>query len=386
MEYWPDTLGYRFDVYTAFLFLGAAQALFLTLFFWLSPPNTNFTYRFLGATLLALGSMMVEIFLCYSGLIVHLPHLVDFSEPFNFFVPPAIYLMVASMMGERPQNWRWHFLPFFLYLLYHFQFFLQNEIFKLNAFRDAYHDYLPELPNQQAFSADPWYIKLYVNELSVLQALLYVYPIISLLRDFFNKEIKSWANINHPNYRWIFIYLLLKFGLTILWLLKVIFGVGDSWDNVGASFEALTIYLLNFFILKDGVFHKQPQPEKKYQKSGLTQVQMKSMLHKIEQEMQATQPYLNQKLTLKTLAERINITPHHLSQVLNEQLNKTYYEWIAVYRVEAAKQIMLSKEKEHYKLEEIGKLAGFNSRSVFYKAFKKFEGCSPSEFKEKLKQ
>ena len=63
MEYWPDTLGYRFDIYTAFLFLGAAQAFFLTLFFWLSPPNTNFTYRFLGATLLALGAMMVEIFL-----------------------------------------------------------------------------------------------------------------------------------------------------------------------------------------------------------------------------------------------------------------------------------------------------------------------------------
>jgi len=45
-----------------------------------------------------------------------------------------------------------------------------------------------------------------------------------------------------------------------------------------------------------------------------------------------------------------------------------------------------SKDYEHYKLAEIGKLAGFNSRSVFYKAFKKIEGCSPSEFKIKLKE
>ena len=162
--------------------------------------------------------------------------------------------------------------------------------------------------------------------------------------------------------------------------------VGDAWDNLGASFDTLTIYVLNFFILKDGLLQKEKQPEKKYQKSTLSQTQMNGILQKLTKEMEKHKPYLNPKLTLKILAESINVTPHHLSQVLNEQLNKTYYEWIAIYRVKAAKEIMLSKEKAHYKLEEIGKLAGFNSRSVFYKAFKKLEGCSPTQFKEKMNE
>ena len=101
--------------------------------------------------------------------------------------------------------------------------------------------------------------------------------------------------------------------------------------------------------------------------------------------MEQEQPYLNPKLTLKKLAERINVSPHHLSQVLNEQLNKTYYEWIAAYRVAAAKDLMIAQKHIHYKLEEIGTLAGFNSRSVFYKAFKKIEGVAPSVFRDKLK-
>ena len=177
----------------------------------------------------------------------------------------------------------------------------------------------------------------------------------------------------------------LKLLATTLWLFKVLFDVGDAWDNIGAAFDTFTIYALNFFILKDGLLQKENRPEKKYQKSALSQTQMESILRKLTTEMQEQQPYLNPKLTLKTLAERIKVSPHHLSQILNEQLHKTYYEWIAEYRVSAAKELLTSQKYTHYKLEEIGKLAGFNSRSVFYKAFKKLEGVAPSKFRENLK-
>ena len=89
-------------------------------------------------------------------------------------------------------------------------------------------------------------------------------------------------------------------------------------------------------------------------------------------------------LSLKILAEKISVSPHHLSQVLNSKLEKTYYEWIATYRVEAVKSLLESKDHHHYKLEEIGRLLGFNSRSAFYKAFKKLENCTPAEFRAKV--
>ena len=378
MEYWPDTLGYRVDFFTIFILLGTVQGFFLALFFLFGK---NLTYRYLGALLFAAALIMAEIFLCYSGVIVHIPHFVDLSEPFNFFVPPTIYLMVATLVDKNPKRWYWHFLPFGLYFLYHFNFFLQSEVFKLNAFRNAYHDYLPELPNKQLFHADPWCIKEYVNELAVWQSLLYVLPIYQLLAEFLKQQKDYWRTILAPTYRWLFAFLFLKVLATVLWLSKVLLDVGDAWDNIGAAFDTFTIYALNFFILKDGLLQKGNRPEKKYQKSTLSPSQMKGILQKLRTEMEVNQPYLNPKLTLKSLAENIKVSPHHLSQVLNEQLNKTYYEWIAEYRVAAAKDLLIAPAYQHYKLAEIGTLAGFNSRSVFYKAFKKLEGCSPSEFK-----
>ena len=382
MEYWPDTLGYRIDFFTIFILLGMVQGFFLAIFVLLGK---NRTYQYFGAILFAAALIMTEIFLCYSGVIVHIPHFVDLSEPFNFFIPAAIYLMVTALVGKHPKHWYWHFLPFGFYFLYHFNFFLQDEVFKLNAFRNAYHDYLPELPNHQTFHADPWCIKEYVNELGVLQSLLYVWPIYQLVAHFLKAQKDFWTTIFVPAYRWFFAFLFLKVLGTTLWLFKVLLDVGDAWDNIGAAFDTFTIYALNFFILKDGVLQKGNQPEKKYQKSALSQAQMKAILWKLTTEMEQEQPYLNPKLTLKKLAERINVSPHHLSQVLNEQLNKTYYEWIAAYRVAAAKDLMIAQKHIHYKLEEIGTLAGFNSRSVFYKAFKKIEGVAPSAFRDKLK-
>lgn len=382
MEYWPDTLGYQIDFFTLFMILGIAQGLFLSAFFLMSK---DIVHRYLGAILFGVAFMISEVFLCYSGLIVHIPHYVDLTEPFNFFVPSVIYLMVAAWVGRHPKNWYWHFLPFLFYLGYHFCFYLQNETFKLNAFRDAYHGYLPELPNKQDFSADPWCIKQNVNEWSLLLYFLYVYPIFQLLKIHLKNRKIDWQWFFSPKRRWLFVFLGIKAFIWILWLFKVILEVRDAWDNVGAALETLNIYVLNFFILKDGllpVFQEKIVP-KKYQKSSLSPTQMKGILDKLTKEMETNQPYLNPKLTLKSLATSIKVSPHHLSQVLNEQLQKTYYEWIAMYRVNTAKELLLSGEKDHYKLEEIGKLAGFSSRSVFYKAFKKLVGCSPSEFKQK---
>ena len=383
MEYWPDTLGYRIDFFTIFSLLGVAQGFFLVLFFLGGKNSTNLVNRYIGLVLLVISLVVFEIFLCYSGAIIHFPHYVDFSEPFNFLFAPFIYLAITGLVDKHPKNWYWHLLPFVIYSLNHLFFLGQSETFKLNAFRHSYHPDLPELPNKQFFTEDLLGIKQYVNELSIMQMIFYVYPAYQYLSDFFKTKNYPhfWTVLRIKEYRWFFVFLYLQILSYGLWIFKVLFIFRDSWDNISAALQTLTIYAVNFFVIKDAIFQQSKSGDKKYQKSALSKTQGKAILQKLVQEMRNNQPYLNPKLTLKMLAEQINISPHHLSQVLNEQLNKTYYEWIAEYRVSAAKDLLVSPKYQHYKLVEIGTLAGFNSRSVFYKAFKKLEGCSPSAFK-----
>jgi len=383
MQNWPQTLGYRIDFFTIFSLLGIAQGIFLVGFF-LSKKG-NLVYRYTGFFLLCVLLTSLEILLCYSGAIVHIPHYVDFSEPCNFLVSPLLYLAVAALVSKHPKNWYWHFIPFVIYFLNHLFFLFQSENFKLNAFRWAYHPELPELPNEQHFTDDFLGIKKYVNELALLQGFIYLIPILIYLKQYFKEKQKSfWKTINQVKYRWFFAFLGLQFLDQFLYLFKTFFAFRDALDNFSASYQSLIIYIINFFVIKDAIFYNQQRPEKKYEKSALSDARMTIILKKLTVEMETHRPYLNTDLSLKILAEQIKVSPHHLSQVLNSKLEKTYYEWIATYRVEAAKFLLQSKNHNHYKLEEIGRLSGFNSRSAFYKAFKKLEQCTPAEFKAKV--
>ena len=94
--------------------------------------------------------------------------------------------------------------------------------------------------------------------------------------------------------------------------------------------------------------------------------------------------FTNNLASLPGLAKQINETSHHVSQVINEKLNKNFFELLAFYRVEHAKKLI--REDKHAKLtvEELAELVGYNSKSSFNSAFKKNSSKTPSEYRKSL--
>lgn len=92
-------------------------------------------------------------------------------------------------------------------------------------------------------------------------------------------------------------------------------------------------------------------------------------------------PYLDPELTLTQLAERINISPHHLSQIINEQFQLNFFEYINQFRVEEVKSRICNPKYESYSLLGIAMDSGFNSKSAFNRVFKKLTHQTPSQFK-----
>lgn len=70
--------------------------------------------------------------------------------------------------------------------------------------------------------------------------------------------------------------------------------------------------------------------------------------------------------------------------MINAELNTSYTDFIHSLRVQKAKYNIQKAESEKYTLITIGLEAGFNSKSAFNKAFKKYTGFTPSEFKKSL--
>lgn len=117
---------------------------------------------------------------------------------------------------------------------------------------------------------------------------------------------------------------------------------------------------------------------KKIGNSQATQIQAQ-----LRQLMQEEKCYKNPDLKLRDMARQLEVSPHTLSQYLNDNLGKSFSDFINEYRVKAACQLI--QTEHNLTVEGIGIEVGFRSKSSFYTAFKKQQGTTPNQFAKREK-
>jgi AraC-like DNA-binding protein len=130
---------------------------------------------------------------------------------------------------------------------------------------------------------------------------------------------------------------------------------------------------------------RQEEPGK-YKSSSLTEKQSEAYLKKLLSLMETEKLYLDPNLSLAALAQRLGCSKENLSQVINEKTDLNFKNFLNKYRVEEAKIRLADPKENQFVLLKIAYDAGFNSKSVFNAAFKKFTGISPSEYREKVQE
>lgn len=94
------------------------------------------------------------------------------------------------------------------------------------------------------------------------------------------------------------------------------------------------------------------------------------------------QPYLDSELNLVKLADLMSLSSHQLSYLINTGFNENFFQYINNYRVEKAKDLLRSNEKNNLSILGIAFESGFNSKTSFNTTFKKITNTTPSEFKK----
>ncbi len=94
--------------------------------------------------------------------------------------------------------------------------------------------------------------------------------------------------------------------------------------------------------------------------------------------------YLDPYLSLDSLARDSQLSSGYLSSLINTYSSNNFSDYINEFRVEQAKKLIKDKDFEAYTIVSIGLESGFNSKSTFYKAFKKFANMTPVEFRKDL--
>lgn len=157
-------------------------------------------------------------------------------------------------------------------------------------------------------------------------------------------------------------------------------------DKIFFSLYAISIGIA--FFLVQITLYRRPQLSAEisetaqaiYASSTLGNVDCDAALAKLDTLMRTDKAYVDPDLSLPNLAERLTLSTHQLSELINSRLGKGFSRYLREHRVEAAKA-MLQAEPSASVLS-IGMSVGFTSQSNFYEAFREIEGMTPGQFRK----
>ncbi len=370
------------------ILLGVFLGFFISFFIIKKAIGVNVSNLFMGVFILVMSMMMFEGWLNYTGYIFKVLWATNFAEPFNFIIAPLIYLfMISQFKGFKKEKQWLHFLPFLFWACYCIFFFIQTDVFKYNANIDVMQLKVPFLNNVQNISDDPLHIRTYINLMTGVSFVIYNFFTVRLLliksrslgQPIFNTTNKTLISLRNSIAHFLII-------IIIFIIVKLIFknDVGDHFIYIYLSFM---IFMTAIQIMNSSDYYSQVSsflavPTLKYQKSSLDINTKEIILNGIVQQMKSEKYYKSSTASLSGLAKTINQSSHHVSQVINEQLNQSFFELLASYRIEEAKRILKTEMGQKITIEEIAEQVGYNSKSAFNTAFKKITSQTPSEFRD----
>lgn len=216
-----------------------------------------------------------------------------------------------------------------------------------------------------------------------------------LLRIYSRRLLENVSNLEHTT--WLrFLVLSFLFYFLAIYITIELSDSGYGFLPRGVTFYIISFILMTYVMLigyiglkQSSVFIQFPEERinstesKKYAKSGVDEKGLVLLKSELNAKMSLGKYYLDTDLTLASFAAKIDLNPTYVSQVINQGFGVNFYDFINKFRVEAAKEMLLSSDNDHLSFLGIALSCGFKSKSTFNKSFKKNTGKTPSQFKLK---
>ena len=365
------------NYWAIFFLIAAGQGLFLSLLLLLRQAHSH---RFLVMLIFTFSLTLGHYVTFWTGLFSKYPHLIGLSSSLPWLFGPALYLYVKQSQSRQKEPLTFtsilHFTPFFLHFFYLAPFYLSSATHKLSKIS------IPTLHNLD---------QLITNWGQTMALLFYGGLILyNVLKNGKSEASKPLVYMG---------YLFVGFAISHATYYMMVYGYSyvKIYDYYISSFMALFIYWVGYMgFLKPEVISSEPDKTLtinkvksthkpiKYAHSALKEAHAQQLLEKLRLLMQNEKLYLNPALKIQEVANKMGISTHHLSQLLNEQAQQNYAVFINAYRVEEAAKKLQNPQYAHEKIIAIAYDVGFNTKASFNAHFKKQTGLSPSAYRQQF--
>lgn len=340
---------------------------------------------FLSIVIFALSLELLSTVYYSKGWYITHVHLAGFTYPVALTYGPLFFLYVRFLTKATERfcfRDMIHFIPIVIVYLILLPVFFYPAGEKL-AFVEMM------MANKQPFIYD--IIETFVP----VQGVIYTIAVAGLVLKYNDRIKENYSNIEKINLDWL---KYLTFAMIFCWLTVAVSHVVDMIVNTNQSFGivlhtaiSIIIYSVGYLNLSQPEIFMKPkeiigkdEAPVKYKKSGLDNSSAKEIKEKLINVMEEQKPYLDSDLTLNKLAEIISVSGHHLSEVINSEIGKSYYDFINEYRVEEFINKLKDPSTANYSLISIAFDSGFKSKTSFNTIFKKHTGKTPSEYKSSI--
>ena len=159
------------------------------------------------------------------------------------------------------------------------------------------------------------------------------------------------------------------------------------WIGIILIVGAISAYLYRTYTKLRKIqrkYIKEHEDVQKYQSSGLSDQELNNIVEKVKHYVKTEKAYLNADLKLNGVAKELDLPSHHISQALNQVLDQGFSDFINKYRVREVRYLLENDAQKKLTLMAIARQCGFNSKTSFYRVFKKFTGKTPVDYIDSL--
>ncbi len=349
----------------------------------------------LGALTLVLSISLLGGVYGLSGYYKNFPHFTNVADPLFLLYGPLLFIYIFVLTHNRlPKHFFLHGIPFLAYLISFIPFYLQSGEEKIKFAEFVF------LNNEVPFKA------LLMQLARVVYLGIYIVICLWLVKKYERRINDNFSNIEKISLNKAKITLYFFLIALLVSIVSFILGYQLSYsynisNNIIGLFVGIIIYALAYAtwnkksVDEAELFNATPQGihrskndfgthEKAKGRSVfvLNDEQLDEYSSRLKNAIEADKVFTENEISLTELSNKISIQPYQLSEVISRVYGESFFDFINRYRIEEIKTRLEDPKSDSYSLLGIAMDCGFNSKSSFNSAFKKFTGVTPSEYRK----
>ena len=311
-----------------------------------------------------------------------------FSDSIDVFIGPLLWVYVKGIIGDTKNSFKDNSVHFVFPVLY---------VIGIS---------FPALIGMASESYGMEYIDKLQPILLFTIVYSYVYVIVTYLKLMrFQKLVKlNYSNLENRDLNWVRYLLLATIVILTIDISTSIYETfaGDMGFNIGFISVIPIVFMVLYLgyygtiqskvLLPNFLFDTIDNGKNKgngssylaSKKYNYDQKEMQGLTEKLNDLMAIKKPFLEEDLTLSTLAQFLQVPDKKLSTLLNQNMGVSFYDYINRLRIEEVKRRMALPESNKYTLLAIAYDCGFKSKSSFNRIFKSSTQLSPSDYRKQL--